>query len=541
MTEERNKKELDQMKQMSDTMKKTLDNLLNKVKQKLDERRQVEDNAKTEADILAKRRRLAMLRMDTSGGHQTEIAQLEKEIAEAQQNYQRNLEDQLINKLQQQADEATEQRERQIKLQESILDAVNNAQEVQELMANPMANRERLLELYKQNNNFDNVGVEEQQQILDHFETFYQGLLTNQEQQEKQREAIEANTIALRQLTQAQLGSTVDIAELKSSGINAKDAHNTYGISYEDLKNYGGYTATDFKQAGIGVRRATGAGFTLQELKANGYTVDDFAKSDVSYANARQAFSPEELLKHITYKEDAAREIQKINDERIAAEAAAAAAEQTRKEKAYAEYRDFLHNRGNKKNTGDKYWGEIGKVGLRAQIQRGAILGYSEMKVLQDLVDTSALTWEEVLHAYRQLRGRVNAAEAIKTYFGSSPSYPRRKAWQKVFGDKYPHYAAGGLATYTGPAWLDGTPSKPELILNAKDTANFIALKDVLAKAMNGIGDTSNTYGDISYEININVDKIEKDYDVDRVVEKVKKEIVKGAGYRNVTQVRSFR
>ena len=36
-------------------------------------------------------------------------------------------------------------------------------------------------------------------------------------------------------------------------------------------------------------------------------------------------------------------------------------------------------------------------------------------------------------------------------------------------------------------------------------------------------------------------DKIEKDYDVDRVVEKVKKEIVKGAGYRNVTQVRNFR
>ena len=34
---------------------------------------------------------------------------------------------------------------------------------------------------------------------------------------------------------------------------------------------------------------------------------------------------------------------------------------------------------------------------------------------------------------------------------------------------------------------------------------------------------------------------IEKDYDVDRVVEKVKKEIIKGSGYRNVTQVRNFK
>ena len=37
------------------------------------------------------------------------------------------------------------------------------------------------------------------------------------------------------------------------------------------------------------------------------------------------------------------------------------------------------------------------------------------------------------------------------------------------------------------------------------------------------------------------IDKIEKDYDVDRVVKKVKEEITKGAGYRNVTQVRNFR
>lgn len=41
-------------------------------------------------------------------------------------------------------------------------------------------------------------------------------------------------------------------------------------------------------------------------------------------------------------------------------------------------------------------------------------------------------------------------------------------------------YRSGGIADFTGAAWLDGTPSKPELVLNAKDTENFIALKDVL-------------------------------------------------------------
>jgi hypothetical protein len=35
-------------------------------------------------------------------------------------------------------------------------------------------------------------------------------------------------------------------------------------------------------------------------------------------------------------------------------------------------------------------------------------------------------------------------------------------------------YLRGGLADFTGPAWLDGTKSRPELVLNARDTQNFI-------------------------------------------------------------------
>ena len=52
----------------------------------------------------------------------------------------------------------------------------------------------------------------------------------------------------------------------------------------------------------------------------------------------------------------------------------------------------------------------------------------------------------------------------------------------------------------------------------------------------------NNSYGgDNIFEININVDKIEKDYDVDRVADRVKKKILESSSYRNVTQVRNFR
>jgi hypothetical protein len=45
---------------------------------------------------------------------------------------------------------------------------------------------------------------------------------------------------------------------------------------------------------------------------------------------------------------------------------------------------------------------------------------------------------------------------------------------------KFKAYKTGGLADFTGPAWLDGTKSKPEYILNADQTKAFFTLVDVL-------------------------------------------------------------
>lgn len=41
-------------------------------------------------------------------------------------------------------------------------------------------------------------------------------------------------------------------------------------------------------------------------------------------------------------------------------------------------------------------------------------------------------------------------------------------------------YKTGGLVDYTGLAQVDGTPGKPELMLNANDTENFLELRDML-------------------------------------------------------------
>ena len=590
------KKETENIKKLSDSISKALKNLLDEIKRKLDERRKQEDNAQKEAEISKKQQRLAALQADTAGGHQVEIAQLQKEIADAQQDYQRSLEDQLLEKLQQQADVAEQQRERQIELQEAISEGVNNASLVDLWMSNPDLYRNEIYEAYKTANDYDKKPKALQDQLDRKFEELMNGLSVNQLEQKEVVDAITNLETIIDQISKTLKLMTLDIFNAKKSGYSVKEAKDLLGVSYSELRTKGGYTVEDFANAGVEYSQARTA-FSAEELKNNQqYKADankEIAKkalddawnawnyknvsSQTAFEQAKNKAQEAGIVDFSKYDIEAKRRAQQQADadaeaarqaqiarEREAAERARAeqqrkAAELTNAKSNYTatkdkkniallssgttadSYYNFLLKRGNKYNVGDSNWGKLGKDGLQAQIDRGAKLGYSELKVLNDLADTEKLTWTHVLKAYKDLKGKTTAAKNLISYWGSSPSNPRKTGWKAVFGKNYPSYKTGGLANYTGPAWLDGTPSKPELVLNAADTQNFLALKDVLSKAVNSSNSVSNSYGDATYEININVDHINNDYDVDRMAERVKKIIVKDAGYRNVTQVRNFR
>ena len=122
-----------------------------------------------------------------------------------------------------------------------------------------------------------------------------------------------------------------------------------------------------------------------------------------------------------------------------------------------------------------------------------------------------------------------------------APSEAKQKAQDfinlsKKFGARY---ATGGLNTTTGPAWLDGTRARPELVLNATDTQNFLQLKDVLSN-LRGQGNSTNI-GDAYYDINISVDSVNNDYDVDKMANRIKQLIVNDSNYRNVNDIKKIR
>lgn len=94
-------------------------------------------------------------------------------------------------------------------------------------------------------------------------------------------------------------------------------------------------------------------------------------------------------------------------------------------------------------------------------------------------------------------------------------------------------YKTGGLADFTGPAWLDGTKSKPEYILNADQTKAFFTLVDVLSGLNMTPSKATEKTGDNTYDIDINVESIGSDYDVEQLATTVKRLINEDARYRN--------
>ena len=99
-------------------------------------------------------------------------------------------------------------------------------------------------------------------------------------------------------------------------------------------------------------------------------------------------------------------------------------------------------------------------------------------------------------------------------------------------------YAKGGLVDYTGPAWVDGTKSKPEAFLSSEDTkrigeaAKILAQLPLLNSEVDKNNITNNSIGDTTINLNLTVENISSDYDVDQAVERVKKDIVEAAKYR---------
>lgn len=178
--------------------------------------------------------------------------------------------------------------------------------------------------------------------------------------------------------------------------------------------------------------------------------------------------------------------------------------------------------------AGDNPWGDRSKKSKIENFQRG-------LNILLGKIDSNfkPLTIDG---AYGP-NTKAAAKKAQKAFGMSSKEADGLwgpKTTKAYHNSKYKAYKTGGLVDFTGPAWLDGSKSKPELVLNSRDTKSFLALKDVLSSFMHSAHSTQpQNMGDLNFDIKVDAN-IDSDYSVDEMLDRIKQQIVNDASYRNI-------
>lgn len=443
--------QIDNQKQTNEALDSAASDLLNSIRSNIDKMRQDRANENTEEELARKERRLAYLRMDTSGSHNTEIAKLEKELRESQLDYADTLVDQSLQEMQDQNDAAAEQRERQITLMEDQLewDKENG------IIARQAS---QLIEDSK------NLGYVTEDSAL------YKILYDGEGWASKSKAALDQ----ILQDTNKQFAKA--IAALNELLVPA---------------NYGDYSAeidrqiAKYNQATTEEEKAALLA-TIERLNILRNKKIDDTESEYAKQNSRELI---DSILNGTYDPNQWNEKTVTKTERV--------------EYLPTANRPLL----NESNATDDRIDE-------------------EKDIVQRIMSSGRRIAEKGVESYNDFgKGDyvVTNGGIYQITGGSNGNFTSelvaaitKKQFKELGGDY--RYASGGLADFTGPAWLDGTPSKPEIVLNARDSENLIQLRDILRNNQN----SGTNIGDSYFDIDINVDEIAGDYDVDRMVDRIK-------------------
>lgn len=458
-------KQIDELSNINKSINDANSRLIEAMQSSIEKDRQARENERTEEEIADKQARLAYLQQDTSGANALEAMQLEKEIAEEQENYTDSLIDQKISELQEQNDKAAEQRERQIDVAQAQLEQWfangNHWKKVYELIqagtdqTGKLLDRGDLIELLKEANAFK--GMSEQSQM---------------KWMEKTQSSVAAAW-----------------AWLKEHGnylINTK----TGSINNSDFGNVDAST----------VKKPISP--ESPETNAKVQEIQDILRSELLYLGKKDGVMNEETRKaEARYRDkyDLDKDADIITH---------------RKETNYQSITGYKFPPSPPEAYIKNYGWKTGPIPGSNQegdytIDSNGIVWVSDRTMIEKKADLGTM-------------GNIY----YKGKFHALNSYT---------------YKTGGLADYTGPAWLDGTKSKPELVLNARDTQNFIQLKDILASLMTNTPKSTEKSGDMSFDIDINVETINDETDLDMIANYIENKIVSSANYRNNTIVGGHR
>ena len=549
------KKEIDKLSDINDSVNEANDKLLSKIQESINKERQKRENQKAEKEITNTQAQAAYLMADSSGSGLLEAMMLEESALEQQQDYEDSLIDQELQKIADANAQAAEQRERQIAILEAILEQDKEsgvfsrqaeaivATSLQQINSGVSPLETELAQIVFTE---DNWGALTTAGLTEAQAAFIQGTVAAATAYSLINSSIETNT------TENTNGLENLPTELDTATLNSTIS----AIKTMLEKEYGTYTPPKTGSTGSTGSTGTTTG-SFNETTGNQYKRDEAVKKAKTAAAKTDANGNKLVGDSLMSDTD----FSSAWDAYVAAKGT----EYKTKEDFYKAATAGI-DYGFKAVKGDTYTikdmqsdladGKAEHFSLKVNDTN-----YSWLEVSGDKYSKG----EQLDKIYKHLSGKDAYNNAIlvegsgfwvrvnnmwrKAGYTTGIGHGKDKSsakFQSLVGDlKNRVYKTGGLADFTGPAWLDGTKSHPELVLNARDTENFIQLKDILSEALNGTNtihksnEVSN--GDNYFDIQITVEDIKDDYDVEQLANKIRSMLYDDAMHRNVNAVSFIR
>lgn len=494
--------EVDALKNKYDAMKDADDDYLDALQDAIDKQRQLRDKENKYEDLAQKEKKLSLMQRDTSGANELETRQLEKEVQQDRESLLDEAIDEIIDGLSELYESQQELRDSEMELKEALLDNT--------LYWNTQA--ESLAGSFE--------SAEDYAQFLSGLSEEY-SMMTLAQQQVKLQEYGETYTAASEYMAMQAMDNASEIGNF---------IVDTMTITGEEVGTIVAETAETFSTEVIRSYNETTAAFE-----------EDMRKAEESIDSAKDAL--QEAINKLNECAAAANTAaQALRDAQVAQSSGGGdlgyednfgGVESTYIGPANGQLVDWV----NLKDTMDGMAYSInsnGSVengtiafGANSSTTHGQLASYiqklyrgNELEELQKVTtalglsttDGNSSTPLNSYQLYNKIKERLIAADATLT---------------SVF-----KYKEGGLVNYTGPAWVDGSPERPEAFLNSEDTARIGEAAKILAdipwmdRDTDNASVVTNNGGDVSVEINLNIDHISSDTDIDEMIQRVKDEIV---------------
>ena len=498
-------KEIDAAQEKYDALKEADDNYLDALEEAINKQRELRDRANQYEDLAQKERKLALKQRDTSGANKKDTLQLQKEVEDSRQKMLDNEVDRLLESMREMYELQQESREAEIEYMNAMMENGQLLQEANEIIASFSTREDMLAWFFENNKELADMSVAatekykmELEEMYDAAELYYAMSETNLEELTSFTEEEVSNTVAT-------IGETLTLEAERS---------------YNEMKETVDKEVEDAKQAVIDAQKAVedaaasaanAVGSAADYIKSK---VDDMMNSSNTPTNLFDIATPtatgrEEELKG----KEAAAKLAATKTTYLKSYAGLKAAEYT--EQATASQKQLTNNTVAQLQK-DSNNSKTIKVAKASDYNNQ----YSkDPKTRYKLVYNGTAYYFTSRTEFYKYKNDMPLADA---YSGVTKN--GMKIWNK--------YATGGLVNYTGPAWVDGTPSKPEAFLNSEDTkrigeaAKLLSNLPILNSTSSASTQLSTNVGDTSIEIHINVESISSDYDVDRLAERIKSDIV---------------